>query len=182
MLKRMMVIAAVLSIVVWMPMPTTSSIAAKAYAEGVHLEMTVRNVGTALNITATKNVDGRWKQATVQFVSFVGYETDLYGTVLLGEDPDGLEVSRDLGWGGLEGQITVTSRWMKDAHVVEFHLALPALESAYTQDPATGYFKRNASIEGYILRDGQMWMDFSGPTAPNVVESAYNFSDQWPGY
>lgn len=182
MLKRMMLIAALLSIVVWLPMPTTTSMAAKAYTEGVHFEMLVRNVGTGVKVTATKSVDGKWRQTVVEFVAWDRYEADLNGTSLLGEDPDGLDVSRDLGWGGLEGQITTTYPHHSDTHVVEFHIWLPASESGYTQDATTGYFKRNASIEGYILRDGQMWMDFRGPTAPNVVESAYNFSDQWPGY
>jgi hypothetical protein len=178
MLKRLMMITAVLAMTLVMSTPTTISIGARVYTEGVHFEMLVRNAGTALKVTATKSVDGKWRQTMVDFLSFTGYETDLYGTAVLVEDPDGLEVSRDLGWGGLDGQITVPSKWGKENHLIEFHMWFPYSESSYIQEGAT--FKRSASIEGYILRDGQMWMDFRGPTATNVVESAYNFADQQP--
>jgi len=180
MLKRILLIAALLSIMVWLPMPTTTSMAAKAYTEGVHFEMSIFHAGTGVKVTATKHVDGKWRQTEVQIESWMGYDALFTGTALLSEDPDGLEVSRDLGWGGLEGQITMPIFHHTDMHVIEFHVSQLAREAAYTDTPP--YFTRNATLDGYILLDGRMWMDFREPTPSNVTESAYNFSDQWPGY
>jgi hypothetical protein len=50
-------------------------------------------------------------------------------------------------------------------------------------DPASGYFKRAARVEGYVLMDGLLWWDFNAPmTHPQAGTHGYNFSDQWPGY
>ncbi len=179
--KPLTLIGIALAILFALTASTAVSARVPAYSEGIYVDTWVRYEGKGVRIIATKNVDGRWRETQVQLNSWYGYDAALYGAAILEEDPDGLEVSRDLGWGGLEGQITVQSH-SGTPHLVEFHIWQFADEPGYTEDPDTGYFIRNASLEGYVLFDGEIFMDFRGPPPPNLIEQAYNFSDQWPGY
>jgi hypothetical protein len=161
-------------------MPADVEADSDAYTEGISFffaELEHHNI----QIEATKTVDGDWRQTTVMISSTGGYYFS--ETTVLYEDPDGLDVSDDLGWGGLEGQITAYDRRGRRYHVLEFHVWQYATESGYLYNEGMGYFRRNARVQGYVLMDGQMWWDFSMPLIyPTSVTRAYNFSDQWPGY
>jgi hypothetical protein len=162
------------------------SYANDAYSEGVYfLNRTFGpNHSERIEVTAVKNVDGGWRETVVHFYCHEGFRNQttrhIDTTAVLAEDPDGLDVSEDLGWGGLEGQITVYDEVSGQYHVVEFHVSMPASETSYWEDPNSWYFNRNASLEGYILLDGVVFRDFSRTW--NSSETTYNFSDQWPGY
>jgi hypothetical protein len=153
----------------------------EAYTESVYFEIFSRgpNHFEQLQVRATKQVDGNWRQTVVDYYYRTCFRNQCVTTDVTGvlyEDPDGLEVSNDLGWGSLDGHIG-----MPDGRTMQFHVVLPASEAGYWE--SGDYFIRNALLEGYILIDGAMAHDFSRLIIPNYYsESAYNFSDQWPGY
>jgi len=160
-----------------------------AYSEGIYFENVSAgpNHSERLTVTATKSVDGDWRQTLVHFVYRANERTHLIHlidtTAVLAEDPDGLEVSDDLGWGGLEGEITIFDQVDQRFHVVEFHVSQPFAELSYWEDPNSWSFMRSAYLDGTILIDGALFRDFSRPVMPYYnAEYAYNFSDQWPGY
>ncbi|MCA9908748.1 MAG: hypothetical protein KC519_08875 [Anaerolineae bacterium] len=185
MLKRFSLIGIALGILLVLTASTVVN-AQEAYSEGVYFLNTTGgpNHAERLEVTAVKTVDGDWRETVVHFYAHANFRqyavSHIDTTAVLGEDPDGLEVSDDLGWGGLEGQITVYDEVTSQYHVIEFHVSMPASESSYWEDPNSWYFNRTANLEGYILIDGEVFRDFSRTWM--TTETAYNFSDQWPGY
>ena len=186
---------AFITLVVLLVLPIASATAApRAYTEGieVHAEE-IRGDGpgyTILDLRATKLVDGRYRQTVIE----IEMDTQRWyierQTLVLLSDPDNLEVSRDLGWGGLEATDSVDDTqlyvWLtfKDTGVRELHpiwisLTLLADEprSHYESD---GYFYRSAAVDGTVnvhyyvvnLFDGWPW---------TTQREGRNFTDQWPG-
>jgi hypothetical protein len=175
-----MLFVVVMATLIMLAMPTDALAHHRAYSEGIYFFFAEQEMHW-IQIEATKSVDGRWREALVS-IQTTGYQY-FNETAILYEDPDGLEVSRDLGWGGLEGQITAYDPAHNRYHVLEFHVWQFATERNYVYDPASGYFKRPARVEGYVLMDGLLWWDFNAPmTHPQAGTHGYNFSDQWPGY
>lgn len=183
MFRRLGLIAGLLVTFLVLAAPFVVRAEEQAYAEGMYFETHTAgpNHSEVLQVTATKYVDGKWRQTLVHYyyrACFRNQCSTTDATGILYEDPDGLDVSEDLGWGGLEGQIT-----LPDGRIVQFNVAQFASESAYWEDG--GYFNRNASLDGFITVDGAIpeGHDFSRPVMPYYYsETAYNFSDQWPGY
>jgi hypothetical protein len=166
---------------------------ADAYWEGVYIGRTTaasddNPIADVIRVCAEKSVDGDWRQTVVRFYyTAYDYNTGQYTrqistTAVLYEDPDGLEVSDDLGWGGLDGQIVVFDQVDGQNHIVQFHMTTPASQRAYSAaTSAVGrVFSRPAYLEGYILLDGELLSDFN--RTEWVWEHAKNLSDQWPGY
>ena len=186
MLKRFGLALGLLAIFFLLAAPMIVTAEEEAYAEGIHFEKRIGGPqgGHYAIVTATKRVDGTWRETMVEFRFWSGTKWgathDIEAAAVLVEDPDGLDVSEDLGWGGLEGQIAVFDRADGQYHTIEFHVTQPANEGTYWEDPATWYFMRSANVEGYILLDGNLLTDLD--TTSGVTETAYNFSDQWPGY
>ncbi len=186
MLKRLGLALGLLAIFFLLAAPMLVTAQEEAYAEGIHFEKRVGGPtgGHYAILTATKSVDGEWRETIVEFRFYSATKWRVYHNIdavaVLGEDPDGLDVSEDLGWGGLEGQITVFDQVDGQDHIVEFHVTQPANELSYWEDPDTWYFMRSANVEGYILLDGNVLTNLD--VTSGVTEIAYNFSDQWPGY
>jgi hypothetical protein len=156
---------------------------APAGREGVHVELsrgfTIGNIQVQLH--AVKLVDGAYRQSEVHFVynSFV-YSVD--ETFVVPIDADYLEVSRDLGWGGLDATVWVTRTNNQTGEQEEVPLVLN-LDLYATQRRSSydgTYFSRAADVRGTITLAGNV-IDFSWPLGPANSESGYNFSDQWPG-
>lgn len=183
MCKRLCLTAALLMIVTLLAPFEVS--AAPAYAEGLTFGASNHpnaSAATSITLKATKRVDGNWRQTTIEFGKGCHRCTPFRGVGILNGDADGLDVSRDLGWGGLDGQALLVDAATGEQHLYEFHLRSSATERAYTEDEASGYFQRPTLIEGVILVDGvQAWhFPFTGTYAHAVY--GINFSDQWPGY
>lgn len=175
--------------VLLMMLPLVSSTpvsAAKAFAEGITFSVSTHpnaSAATYLSLTATKRADGSWRQTSIEFwqMNCCG-RGGFIGRGILNGDPDGLEVSRDLGWGGLDGQVTLVDINTGEQRLYEFHLQSNASQRDYTEDPATWYFDRPSVVTGVIMRDGAVVWTFP-LTSPAYHEvTGVNFSDQWPGY
>jgi hypothetical protein len=166
-----------------------------AYEEGIHVTF-VESHHNSVNaeIHAVKHVDGRWRQTEIYFrydYAYVDGSRHIEGTVVLSGDPDNLEVSRDLGWGGLDGTVWMQQRrrdcdysssvYTCSPEIVEwvpvtFHISQVA-NAPYTE---TGdYFTRTATVRGTVT---------VGNRYPHRLEigyglfsRGYNFSDQYPG-
>ncbi|MCL4251953.1 MAG: hypothetical protein KJ065_27625 [Anaerolineae bacterium] len=190
MFKRVTLLIALSAIFVLLAAPVTVSGADQAYTEGVYFRQIYSESGLyeRLEVTAFKQVDGDWRDTTVNFMYRMESGTQQIHYVFtisdyeLNEDPDELEVSDDLGWGGLGGQILIYDYVGQQYHLVEFHISMFASEPAYRPLPRGRGFGRNAYLDGYILMDGELWKDFRVPTTPDTTEYAYNFSSQSPGY
>ena len=184
MFRRVCLIAALLMI---LPLASPTQVSAKqAFAEGITFVTDTHpnaSASTHLVLTATKRVDGNWRQTTIEFTEgrCCG-QTGFIGVGVLNGDPDGLEVSRDLGWGGLDGQVMLVDSRNGAQFLYEFHLRSSATARDYTEDPATWYFNRPSLIEGVILRDGVERWHFPLTVPALHVVTGFNFSDQWPGY
>jgi hypothetical protein len=92
--------------------PASSQADEQTYQEGLSVEhFSYSRVSNppSVALTATKYVNGRNIYTEVSLDAFYGsgpYKL-IHGTVLLPGDPDELETSNDLGWGGLNGTIWV---------------------------------------------------------------------------
>lgn len=193
MFRRLGLVLGLLAILLISAASLVVSAEADAYWEGVYIARTaaaddVSPIADCIRVCAEKSVDGSWRQTVVRF-HYTGYDYNtgqythqINTTAVLYEDPDGLEVSEDLGWSGLEGQIVVFDQVDGRNHVVEFHISAPASQSAYSEEVIAGryVFSRPARLDGYVLLDGRMLTDFS--RTQWVWEHAKNLSDQWPGY
>ncbi|MCL4251954.1 MAG: hypothetical protein KJ065_27630 [Anaerolineae bacterium] len=186
MLKRLGLALGLLAIFFLLAAPMIVTAQEEAYAEGIYFSTffgppsASSQIGFSLR--ATKQVDGDWSQTTI-IISMGGHRVRYrtYTGVLDG-DPDGLEVSEDLGWGGLDGQAMLVDSGTGIAYLFEFHLQSVASESAYTENPTNWYFERPSVVEGVILVDGVVTYQF--PVGGTYAHAVYgiNFSDQWPGY
>ncbi|MBX3062829.1 MAG: hypothetical protein U0528_11825 [Anaerolineae bacterium] len=181
-------------------LPSISASSARAFVEGIHIDA-IESHHQSLRITldAIKRVDGKWRQSEVHIsyhYNYVDGSRDFDATVVLSGDPDQLEVSKDLGWGGLDTVIQVQWRRVDctisptrvcgaeivETIPVEIHVSLWANES-YIQDG--GYFKRNAhldptsGVKGTIQTPDRLTQLQLGLS--EVHASGYNFSDQFPG-
>jgi hypothetical protein len=166
-----------------------------AYEEGIHLTFVeTHHMSTHAEIHAVKHVDGNWRQTEIYFrytYAYVDGTRYIEGTVVLDGDPDWLEVSDDLGWGGLDGTVMMQQRrkvcgfpsgsYVCGPEIVEmvpvtFHIAQFA--NAGT-DEAGGYFTRPATISGTVTigsnRVHRLEIGYG------LLTRGYNFSDQYPG-
>lgn len=184
--RRFLTVFGVLACLLLLAAPSFVQAEAYAYSEGIHF-FNARGYTIAhqeITVDATKMVEGSWRQTWVH-VTFHGPGANpwyINQTVLLLGDPDGLEVSEDLGWGGLQGRVYVYEQTQRRWHRLDFRISQFARTPHYFEIPGTWYFAREAYLDGYILMDGAMWIDFRWPQSSANVEYAYNFSDQWPGY
>ena len=166
-----------------------------AFAEGIHVQFyESHHQSINAEIHATKWVEGNWRQSEIHIrydYAYVDGERHIDQTVILGGDPDWLEVSEDLGWGGLDGIVWVQQRridcWFNSSGnrvcgreyvqtvPVEIHLALWA-NRRYSY--SNGYFVRPAEVRGTVKIGTQlirMSMQYG------IFASGYNFTDQYPG-
>lgn len=191
----------VVSLCVLMIFPTlTVSSAGKAFVEGFHIDVAeTHHNSLRITVDAIKRVDGRSRRSEVHITyhyAYVDGSRDFDANVVLDGDPDNLEVSRDLGWGGLDTVIQVQQRRVDcvfnpdrvcgpeivEVVPVEFHIAVVANEPTY-QDG--NLFKRNATlnpaaggVSGTISVPGRV---HSLALGQGLFSSGYNFSDQFPG-
>jgi hypothetical protein len=183
---------------------TTSAVSAKAFVEGFHV-ITFEEHHRSLNITidAIKRVDGNSRQSEVHIAyhySFVDGRRDFDVTVVVPGDPDTLEVSKDLGWGGLDTVIQVQWRRVDcvlsptrtcgpeilETVPVELHVYLFANEP-YREEG--GLFKRRANLSpSNEYPTGGVKGTIKTPHRLTQLESYFgmhswgeNFSDQFPG-
>lgn len=160
----------------------------ESYTEGIDVvRLEGHNLAaTRVEIHATKHVDGQSAQSEVHLVANFGgdplwkirYSVDSTFSVPL--DPDWLEVSGDLGWAGLDAEVSVpvqvttyvdlvggsftTSTIMTP---VRIHISGLANQGV-TQNG--GEFRRNAIFTGTVTIGGRSF-------AYNVY--GYNFADQY---
>jgi hypothetical protein len=195
-LSRLFVVA--LCLVLLFPSPVSASKAARAFAEGIYISSSEsHHRSLSVTINAIKHVDGKWRQSEVSIsyhYSFYDGTRDFDATVILDGDPDLLEVSKDLGWGGLDTVIYV--QWRKVVCVVapthscqpevvetipvELHLAV-FTEGAVEQ--SGGWFTRNApmrpgGVVGTIKTPDKLTNIEIGQ---GMISSGHTFSDQYPG-
>jgi hypothetical protein len=173
---------------------------ARAFVEGLHVTSgELQHNSLTIVIDAIKRVDGTRRQSEVHIVyryAFVDGRREFDATVVLDGDPDQLEVSRDLGWSGLDATINVQWRRVDcveapvrscspeivESVPVELHLSLFATEP-YRQEG--GLFKRNANalnpttgVIGTIRAGNRVTrLEFGA----GMTSVGYNFSDQFPG-
>ncbi|MBX3065463.1 MAG: hypothetical protein KF726_20980 [Anaerolineae bacterium] len=187
MLQRKLALLLVLCLLMLLVTPTTvvtasdNASAPKSYYEGITFMS--RYPCDNLEVSATKHVDGKVRQTLVQVIYENCDGRAINATAVLGEDPDGLDVSRDLGWGGLQGRVTVFEQKSAANHVLEFHVS----QFANTNDvrwclihllTAPNDFVegscRNGSPDGQIYMDGVLWRDL------NLQQDEYgdNYSNQ----
>ncbi len=176
---------------------------APAYREGIQVHM---NEGYypdqyVINLRAVKLVDEDYRHSTVEFhfannMRSGRREIDTVFTVPL--DADYLEVSEELGWGGLYAVVWATMYTYDVSGAVttsrvrlEFHLELyyTAANSVYRD----GLFYRSADVRGMVKIGSIRHVNFDQPNGvvcpvvePTPVcfghrDYGYNFSDQWPG-
>jgi hypothetical protein len=173
--------------------------AGKTFVEGFHVD-SYEDHHRMLTITidAIKRVDGQWRQSEVHIAyhyAFVDGRRDFEATVILSGDPDTLEVSKDLGWGGLDTVIQVQQRRVDcvftnesrtcgaeivETIPVELHVYIVPNEP-YREEG--GLFKRSASaisasVTGTIKTPQRLTTLNLGT---GMLSSGYNFSDQFPG-
>jgi hypothetical protein len=177
-----------------------SSARGQAFVEGFYvISRETHHRSLTIEITATKRVDGAWRQSEVHIsyhYNFFAGKRNFDATVLVPGDPDLLEVSKDLGWGGLDTTIQVQWRRVDcvqnpnticgpeyvETVPVELHVYLFANE-AYRQEG--GLFKRNANL---VNPTTGVMGTVKTPThlttltlGQGMHSSGYNFSDQFPG-
>jgi hypothetical protein len=179
-LLRLSIFAALLMVLV---LPLTAAAAPVAYREGIDVYLargyTIAHIN--LDLRATKLVDGGYRNTEID-IEFNDYFWTIDQTVVLPGDPDNLDVSRDLGWGGLDGVVWVWRQnretGVRERIPVEFHLDLYATASNSTY--GGGYFNRRADVQGTV-KIGTRTIEFNMPPGSANYEVGYNFSDQWPG-
>ena len=176
-----------------------STARARAFVEGIHVTSgQLHHNSLTIVVNAIKRVDGARRQSEVHIVyryTFIDGSREFDATVVLDGDPEQLEISRDLGWGGLDAVINVQWRRVDcvEAPVrscspeivetvpVELHLYLFATEP-YRQEG--GLFKRNANafnptigVIGTIRAGNRVTrLEFGS----GMTSGGYNFSDQFP--
>jgi len=176
------------------PVPAAASSAAKAFSEGFHAYSNETHFRSfSVTIDAVKHVDGKWRRSEVHIVydyHFYDGTRNFDATVVLDGDPDMLEVSRDLGWGGLDAVVYVQWRRMTctpsphtcqpevvETIPVELHIAV------FTEGPVAesgGYFTRNAlGHPGGVV--GTIKTPDHQHTFEGLISGGYTFSDQYPG-
>ncbi len=194
-MKRLFGVLLLAFVTVALLLPISATTAeAPAYREGIAVRL---RDGWSwhvyhIDLHATKLVDEDYRSSTVE-LNFSGPVTRGYGrrditavfTVPI--DPDYLEVSEDLGWGGLDAVVWVEqrTRWFDPARPpetrmvpVEIHLDLyHTARSSFYRD---GFFYRQADVRGTITIDGYQF-GFALPNDHFRRESGHNFTDQWPG-
>lgn len=166
-----------------------------AYAEGIHVAFNEgHHQSIDAEIHATKWVEGNWRQSEIHIrydYAFYDGERHIDQTVILDGDPDWLEVSEDLGWGGLDGIVWVQQRRIdcqfndsggRDCGAeyvqtvpVEIHLALWA-DRPFTY--SDGYFVRPSMVNGTVKIDDRLIVM---SVHQGIFASGYNFTDQYPG-
>lgn len=179
-----------------------------AYHEGIFVSASIHggkiSAGSSLLIEARKTVDGDWRESVVhlRISQYNEWEParnlDIDATFVVPIDPDWLEVSCDLGWGGLDTVVEVYDRANNRMVPVEIHLDLYGLGD-YWYEESTYYFKRDAAqgLRGYVSIPGifytgdfeNWWQPVMCSTYPDCPWwtgnlrsiSAHNFSTQWPG-
>jgi hypothetical protein len=134
----------------------------ETYTEGIRVEQILYGrvgIGTTrLTLHATKFVDGwsRYTEISINAVRYAGDGTETFccirgiidDTVILPGDPDELEVSNDLGWGGLNGVVWVQetvetcpnySNCVTSVRAVPVRIQLSLLPDAQVQFNGTRY-------------------------------------------
>lgn len=165
------------------------------YEEGLHFHKSsgYTIAHTELTLHGTKYVDGnqRYTEVTVTCHSGGYIPRTFSGTGILPGDPDELEVSNDLGWGGLNGTIMMLNTHDGQSVPVEVHLSVyPTSRVSFNewhyrrfmqiyQDPNNRHFFGRAygtvSVPGYCgAQFGVM------PITPANDESAWTFSSRQP--
>jgi hypothetical protein len=165
MLKKLCVVFIMVCLII----PLTPPIQASAIQESTRQEGAVFHVslvGVAqLDINPVKTIS-RTQQGTVKSASFDLNARLFPGpinlprlvvdriTVPVPGDPDNVEVSRDLGWGGLDTIVTVFDAVTQKNVPVELHVYWWATSRVY---PKGGRFVRDARIEGTLKYPGYTW-------------------------
>jgi hypothetical protein len=184
MFKRVGLFLALVVVFVLLAAPMGAQARDRAWYEGVYFREYNRWTAFAVEMTATKLVDGAYRQSLVNINyphPITCYYPRIVETVVLHEDPDELSVSRDLGWGGLHGWAIVHNQCDNNREMLmEFDVDLYG-NVPYTYDDASGYFTRNARLTGTIKIDGAVYWDFSREPAGDYHEFAHTFSTRYPG-
>jgi hypothetical protein len=147
------------------------------YTEGISFSLR-RGSGIAfftLRVSASKVVQNGSAVSQV-YINYYGPGTSpsrvlINETVTLPGDPDLLEVSEDLGWGGLNNQVWVTDQTTGAKIRVRFNLNLFALSPQQSEDTV---FFRNADVRGTV-RIGGTAIPFNRPNDPFNLEYGRNY-------
>lgn len=154
--------------------------ASNPYYEGFDLSLS-RGYTIAhfeLEIHAVKSVDGRVRASSVdlEFLGGADNPVVIEERLPFPEDADELEVSRDLGWAGLNMATLAFDQTSVSYVPVEIHLSL------YGTQPYSlngSYYVRPARITGTVTINGQV-IDFGRPPSPANYETASIFSTRQP--
>jgi len=172
---RMMILALVVTLLV----PYGVS-AATPHREGIELSVS-RGATIAhfeLRLRGEKLVDGR-NRSTQIYIHYIGAGTTpvvIDQWVALPGDADELEVSRDLGWGALNGTVQALDQTTNTTVAVEIHVDQFANAGA---NSAGSWYTRNATLQGSVTINGFV-IDLGRPLNPFNSEQGYNFSDKKP--
>jgi hypothetical protein len=191
-------------------LPASAQATQTTYREGISVhQSSVSRVSNPphINLTATKHVNGGNAYTEVRLDVFYGggpYKT-INTTVRLPGDPDELEVSNDLGWGGLNGTVWVqqSTQTCQDYYhmsgcaitsvetvAVDIHLAVygsgnAQFDGTYYRRRA-GYVQRSpetrfARVSGTVaIRGGTRFEFGTRPVSDYTPEGGSNFSTRAP--
>ncbi|MBK8023086.1 MAG: hypothetical protein IPK19_17090 [Chloroflexi bacterium] len=161
----------------------------ETYREGLYVNrLEGHNIGaTSVEINAVKQVEGSFRQSTVHITANFGGEPlwqvryALDATFTVPDDPDWLEVSDDLGWGGMDAEVQVPIQVTRCTDVVggncttttEMTLVRIHL-SAWANQGVTqtnGEYRRPASFYGSV--------SIGSKTFPYNGAWGHNFADRY---
>jgi hypothetical protein len=184
---RNLIISWIIVFIMAVVVPTFAQDAPPIDQEGIEVQYLVGNRFAVIRWTiyAIKQDDGTSRHTRVRVFyeadGDCGFTSRIDTTIALPDDPDELEVSNDLGWGGLNGmaQVQILIRTYAETNAgpcdytetfltvpVEFHLNLLANQPAH--DNGT-HHTRTADISGTVQIAGGNW---TFPLHPNPYESS----------
>jgi hypothetical protein len=166
MFKRLCVVFAMLCLMIPLMLPIqASAIQASTRQEGGVFHLTLP--GAAVLVvnplkTISRTPSGTTKSASFEFRALLLQDPDIPNrrlnanniTLQIQGDPDNFEVSRDLGWGGLDTVVTVFNTVTQKNVPLEFHVYWWATSGVYQKD---GRFVRDARIEGTLTYLDYTW-------------------------
>jgi hypothetical protein len=187
--KRLPYLFLILSVAMWLTLPSVPAVAqSTSYQEGAILSasqgFTIANQQAYLKATKTiTESGGRITHVSVLELSIVcpysqGGPRMLVrtSTIPVPGDPDNLEVSRDLGWAGLDTTVSVFDEISGTNVTIEIHAYWWATEGVAESG---GLFTRRVRLEGSIVTP-KCTFDLSRRPGPANATGGSTFSTREP--
>jgi hypothetical protein len=186
--NRLSFLFLILSLAMWLTLPGVPIAAqSRSYQEGAFLiAASGHTIGRVeASIKATKTITygaGRTSHVSALEIAIHCNHGDAVlsvgpVTVQVPGDPDNLEVSRDLGWAGLDTAVSVFDQVSQSNVTIEIHAYWWA-NTGVTE--SSGLFSRQARLEGTIVTP-RCTFDLSRPNGPANGRSGHTFSTRNPG-